>query len=386
MATSNMTAVLRTNKYLQFFVPEELEGVNYYFKEVEAQNWRLKHYLNYRLENDNIILAWTTVYKDWKESLEIISKNNYKNIPGCICSFCTDLLDINTFEGSSVLSCCMDWYTDFYDRNFDLQFADRIQQLETTIFSSQKMAELLRKTTSKNKRIQDSNEAGPSEKRIRRDTCNFESKMHENTPSPILLSSQTHKLSEEEDQKDQEDEEVDEPDSEEDEVKQRRKLVLDFLITQSEELKEQIQLVPTDQYIITNSEETVNVSSLFQEIKSMALSLAQTKKLSYSNNYIYYVLSLSSVFLIPDHRTSPYPNISVTNWKVIRADFRLSYESDINFQLVQDTTNKAVEAYEEYGKRTAINVVDKALYPRAFGEDKDNIVGDTRILLELIRS
>ncbi|PKY50120.1 hypothetical protein RhiirA4_466422 [Rhizophagus irregularis] len=131
------------------------------------------------------------------------------------------------------------------------------------------MAELLQKTTN---------------------TCNFESKMHENTPSPILLSSQTHKLSEGGDQKDQEDEEVDEyePDSEEDKVKQRRKLVLDFLITQSEELKEQIQLL-TDQ------------------------------------------------------------------------------------------------AYEEYGKRTAINVVDKVLYPKTFEKDKDNIIGDTRILLELIR-
>ncbi|CAB4382726.1 unnamed protein product [Rhizophagus irregularis] len=77
----------------------------------------------------------------------------------------------------------------------------------------------------------------------------------------------------------------------------------------------------------------------------------------------------------------------MTNWKVIWANFRLSYKSDINFQLVQDTTNKTVEVtYEEYGKKTAINVVDKALYPRAFEEDKDNIVRDTKILLELIRS
>ncbi|PKK67892.1 hypothetical protein RhiirC2_782937 [Rhizophagus irregularis] len=53
----NMTAVLRTNKYLQFFVPEDLEGINDYFKEMEASNWKLKHYLNYHLENDDIILA-----------------------------------------------------------------------------------------------------------------------------------------------------------------------------------------------------------------------------------------------------------------------------------------------------------------------------------------
>ncbi|CAJ0862038.1 2764_t:CDS:2 [Entrophospora sp. SA101] len=78
-----------------------------------------------------------------------------------------------------------------------------------------------------------------------------------------------------------------------------------------------------------------------------------------------------------------YPNISVTNWGDIRADFGWPYVSDIDFRLIQDMVNKA---YEEYGRRTTINVVDENLYPRAFGKNKDNIVGDTRILLELIRT
>ncbi|RHZ79259.1 hypothetical protein Glove_150g88 [Diversispora epigaea] len=179
-----MTAILRSNKYLQFFIPENFEGVNDYFKDVKAQNWKLKHYLNYRLENEEEILTWTEIYKDWKDSLEIITKNNYKNVPGCICSFCKDLLDIDTFEGSSVLRGCIEWYNDLYDRRFDLKFADRIQLLETTIFSSQKISELLR-TSSKNRRLQGDNEAGPSEKRSRRDKNDQENEETEDIPEMV---------------------------------------------------------------------------------------------------------------------------------------------------------------------------------------------------------
>ena len=55
----------------------------------------------------------------------------------------------NTFEGSAVLESCQQWYDTFYERNFDLQFAERVKQLEKSIlnvekdiFSSQKMTEL----------------------------------------------------------------------------------------------------------------------------------------------------------------------------------------------------------------------------------------------------
>jgi len=44
------------------------------------------------------------------------------------------------------------------------------------------------------------------------------------------------------------------------------------------------------------------------------------------------------------------------------------------------------QIYEENGRRAAIDLIDSALYLRAFGEDADNLKGDMRILLELIRS
>ncbi|CAI2188362.1 7205_t:CDS:2, partial [Funneliformis geosporum] len=146
-----MTAVLRTNKYFNFVVSNREEDVNDYFMKVEAQNWQLKHYLNYRLKNESIILPWLTVYEDWKRSLGIIKNNTYKKVPGCISGFCNELLNIyNTFEGSIVLKSCEQWYDTFYERNFDLQLAERIKELEKSIldvekdiFSSQKMTNLL---------------------------------------------------------------------------------------------------------------------------------------------------------------------------------------------------------------------------------------------------
>ncbi|CAG8795525.1 33962_t:CDS:2, partial [Gigaspora margarita] len=98
---------------------------------VEAQNWQLKHYLNCRLKNENITLPWLKVYEDWKRSLKIIKNNTYKKVPDCISSFCHELLSIdNTLEGSAILKSCEQWYDDFYERNSDLQLAERVQQLE----------------------------------------------------------------------------------------------------------------------------------------------------------------------------------------------------------------------------------------------------------------
>ncbi|CAI2182668.1 12333_t:CDS:2, partial [Funneliformis geosporum] len=152
-----MTAVLRTRTYLNFKVSDNDKDVNDYFREVEAQYWQLKHYLNHRLENENVIRPWTEIYEDWRKSLEIIKKNKYRKIPDCVCALCNDLLDISeTFEGDSVLQSCKRWYNTFYDRNFDFQLAERGQELETSImqqeeraFSSQKKSELFYKVTNK---------------------------------------------------------------------------------------------------------------------------------------------------------------------------------------------------------------------------------------------
>ncbi|PKC74747.1 hypothetical protein RhiirA1_529333 [Rhizophagus irregularis] len=62
-----MTATLRSNVHSRFLAPASL-SVNDYFKKTNAQDWKLKHYLNYRLENENIIPTWTAVYNDWSQA------------------------------------------------------------------------------------------------------------------------------------------------------------------------------------------------------------------------------------------------------------------------------------------------------------------------------
>jgi hypothetical protein len=148
----DMTATLRSHKYSDFRAPAEIEGVSYYFREVEAHEWKLKHYLNHRLEREDVLPSWTKVYKDWQESIENIKRNNYKNVPGSISSFCKDLLDVNSFEGSSILNSCREWYIDFYDRNHDLKLSERVHKQETTISSFQNMSNLLRNTNTLGKR------------------------------------------------------------------------------------------------------------------------------------------------------------------------------------------------------------------------------------------
>ncbi|RHZ81040.1 hypothetical protein Glove_126g22 [Diversispora epigaea] len=135
-----------TSAYNKKIKQDEIDGVNYYFKEAEAHEWKLKH-LNHRLEKENVLLTWTAVYKDWQDSLENIKKNNYKNVPGCICSHCNDLLNVDTFEAMSILNSFKEWYIKLYERSFELKFSERVQKQETNIFSSQKVTELFQRVT-----------------------------------------------------------------------------------------------------------------------------------------------------------------------------------------------------------------------------------------------
>ncbi|CAG8720907.1 10008_t:CDS:2, partial [Cetraspora pellucida] len=162
-----MTAVLRSLKFLEFKVSTSENIPHSYFKEVSAQNWQLKHYLSFRLRIDEIILPWSTVYNEWQQSLEFISKNLNKTIPGCVSSFCVELQKIcDTFEGAIVLQGCEKFYEEFYQRSIDLQIAERRRLLETTIFSEQKFTEFLQ--ASGQKRIMEDIEdaASSNEKRV----------------------------------------------------------------------------------------------------------------------------------------------------------------------------------------------------------------------------
>ncbi|RIA85618.1 hypothetical protein C1645_830510 [Glomus cerebriforme] len=92
-----MTAILRATKYKHYTLPDSIG------------------------EETNV-----QIYEDWLQSLKNIRGTNHKGIPSCVSSLCIELLNvINSFEGASVLESCMRWYNKFYERNFELQFAER---------------------------------------------------------------------------------------------------------------------------------------------------------------------------------------------------------------------------------------------------------------------
>ncbi|RIA84506.1 hypothetical protein C1645_832181 [Glomus cerebriforme] len=92
-----------------------LEDFTKNIKHLENSNW---YFLLY--SSDEI----SQVYKNWQESIENIKKNN-KNVPDSICSFCTDLLDVDNFK---------------------------VQKQETIISLFQKMSNLLQNTNTLEKR------------------------------------------------------------------------------------------------------------------------------------------------------------------------------------------------------------------------------------------
>ncbi|CAG8554181.1 1006_t:CDS:10 [Funneliformis caledonium] len=154
-------------KYGVSKIPEE-EEVHEYFKRIEARYWQLKHYLSFRLKVEETISPWSTVYSDWQQSLRFIFKDYGKNVPGSVSGFCKDLYNIcETFEGSIVRQGCKKFYDEFYQRHIDLQIAERLRILDSTIFSENKISEVLR--ISSKKRIVEDNEesSSSSEKRIR---------------------------------------------------------------------------------------------------------------------------------------------------------------------------------------------------------------------------
>ncbi|KAF0367611.1 hypothetical protein F8M41_013544 [Gigaspora margarita] len=167
-----MTAVLRSTSFLNYKIPGE-EKVHNYFKIVEARYWQLKHYLSLRLKTDEHILPWNTVYNDWQQSLGFIIKDYAKKVPNSVSSFCNDLYNVcDTFEGSTVRQSCEKFYHEFYQRNIDLQIAERHRLLETTIFSERKFTEFMQ-TLSKKRTDEDiGKDSSPDEKRVRSDEYN----------------------------------------------------------------------------------------------------------------------------------------------------------------------------------------------------------------------
>ncbi|CAB4413785.1 unnamed protein product [Rhizophagus irregularis] len=131
-----MTAVLRSTNFLTFKIPDNKKAHSY-FKNVEARYWQLKHYLGFRLKSDEIILPWNTVYDDWRQTLVYIFKDYYKIVPSSVSAFCKDLYYIcDTFEGTVVRENCEKFYNEFYQLNLDQQIAERIRQIDCTVFSS----------------------------------------------------------------------------------------------------------------------------------------------------------------------------------------------------------------------------------------------------------
>ncbi|CAG8596480.1 9915_t:CDS:2 [Ambispora leptoticha] len=143
-----MTAVLRNTNLLSYKIPDD-EKTHEYFKKVEARYWQLKQYLDFRLKADASILLWSTVYNDWKQDLYNIC---------------------DTFED---VQSCEKFYNEFYQRNIDLQFAERRRLLESTIFSERKFTEFL-EASSKKRIGEDIEDASSEEKRVRHNEYNVD--------------------------------------------------------------------------------------------------------------------------------------------------------------------------------------------------------------------
>ncbi|CAI2187712.1 3692_t:CDS:2 [Funneliformis geosporum] len=141
-----MTTTLNSSTHLNFVSPN-YEGVHSYFKKVEAQNWQIKHYLSYRLKEDEIILPWTAVYDDWQKSLNVLVKNRTKQIPGSVHGFCSNLLEID-----DILKDSKDLYEEFHEQYLNLQISERIQLVDKSLFSSLMVSKHFRKVTSGKKR------------------------------------------------------------------------------------------------------------------------------------------------------------------------------------------------------------------------------------------
>ncbi|CAG8711227.1 2253_t:CDS:2, partial [Acaulospora morrowiae] len=137
-----MTAVLRSNKFLDFKVPLSENVPHLYFKEVEAQHWQLRHYLSFCLKNDDPILPWSEVYYKWNRSVEFIAQNCTKNYPGSICGFCIELQNIcETHEGMIINKYCKKMYEKFFQQNANLPSVERCRFIDSTIFSEQPQIE-----------------------------------------------------------------------------------------------------------------------------------------------------------------------------------------------------------------------------------------------------
>lgn len=176
-------------------LPEEYH-THSYFKRIEANFWQLKHYLNFRLKNDEIIVPWNIVYDDWKSSLNLISRSSIKKIPSSITSFCKELLEIcETFEGSAVRQSCEEFYNEFYQLNLDKQITERIKVLDTSIFSDRKSSKLLRNASNK-KRSSESNKASSNcHEKPGKSVINNEEEEMPNIESPLKKVSSIKVLS-----------------------------------------------------------------------------------------------------------------------------------------------------------------------------------------------
>ncbi|CAG8622451.1 6607_t:CDS:2 [Ambispora leptoticha] len=145
-----MTAVLRSNKYMDFKA-SEIHNINTHFKVVDAGSWQLKHYLSFRLKTMSQFHHGSPFTTIGKTRRILFCKIILKKIPTCITSFCKELLNVcETFEGSAVRENCEKLYNNFYqlnlDKHIEKNIVERIRLLDSTIFSERSYSGFLQAT------------------------------------------------------------------------------------------------------------------------------------------------------------------------------------------------------------------------------------------------
>ncbi|CAG8609649.1 18794_t:CDS:10 [Acaulospora morrowiae] len=170
-----MTAILRSNKYSSVKAPKAY-NTHIYFRNVEAEFWQLKNYLDFRLKNDSKISPWDVVFDEWQSSLDILTNDFLGKFPLSIITFCRELHDISkSFEGHVVELTCKDIYTDFYKLNADKSIIERIELVGSSIFIERTLSELLQsKKQLENNEEKDNDDTKEDKDGTEKDDDNFQ--------------------------------------------------------------------------------------------------------------------------------------------------------------------------------------------------------------------
>ncbi|CAG8643913.1 12378_t:CDS:2 [Funneliformis mosseae] len=96
---------LTATKFHNFRCSENMRAVETFFKVIPASNWSLEAYINYVLENTDVLLNFEQMFFNFKESVDQI--NQIFTVPVSVRSFCQSYIRwLETLTGKCVIETC----------------------------------------------------------------------------------------------------------------------------------------------------------------------------------------------------------------------------------------------------------------------------------------